>query len=290
MNVYTMIAAFVFGYGLYKVFCGVFELPTRNEYQTIMAAGKRKKEKISRIDQVVFFLSHYVMQFISVNPYRRKKLVNRLKTLGIRDTPEMVYAKAITRGLIYIFGGLVFWMITPLLTILFFFLGFFMFFKEIQMTDKMMITKRAKIEKSLANFACTLEQELKYRMDVVAILEDYRDAYPGALSDELEITLSDMKSSNYENALNRLDVRIGSPRLSNVIRGLTAVLRGDQNMNHFHALAEKYRTFEANALDSEIEKRQAKIKRYAFLLVGWFLVAILYPLIYDFLKTLPALF
>lgn len=36
-----------------------------------------------------------------------------------------------------------------------------------------------------------------------------------------------MKTGNYENALIHFETRIGSPMLSDVIRGLIGVLRGD---------------------------------------------------------------
>ena len=43
---------------------------------------------------------------------------------------------------------------------------------------------------------------------------------------ELDITTADMKSGNYETALTRLETRIGSPMLSDVVRGLISVIRG----------------------------------------------------------------
>lgn len=44
---------------------------------------------------------------------------------------------------------------------------------------------------------------------------------------ELDITTADMKSGNYKTALTRLETRIGSPMLSDLVRGLISVIRGE---------------------------------------------------------------
>ncbi|AFA47921.1 hypothetical protein [Acetobacterium woodii] len=286
----SVFASMIFGMGLFKLLCGVFELPTKKEYQMIIAVGKRKKEKISVLDNLVFWLSHFVVRFISIRPYQRKRLVNTLKSLGIRDTPEMIYAKAFVRGMVYIAIGFVLAVISPLVTALFILVGVYIILRDIQMTDKLMIEKRAQIEKELPRFAGRLEQELKYRTDVVKILEDYRRSSKGALGEELEITISDMRSSNYENALSRMETRIGISDLSEVLRGLSAVLRGDENVDHFRSLTEQFRNKEKNRLNREVEKRIERTMRYSYLIVIVFLAEVMYPLFYDILSTLPQIF
>ena len=64
------------------------------------------------------------------------------------------------------------------------------------------------------------------------------------LRQELEITIADMKSGNEETALTRLESRIGSTMLSDVVRGLISVKRGDNGVMYFemlnHALLSKW--------------------------------------------------
>lgn len=50
---------------------------------------------------------------------------------------------------------------------------------------------------------------------------------PAANQDLTYEQIADMKTGNYENALIHFETRIGSPMLSDVIRGLIGVLRGD---------------------------------------------------------------
>lgn len=289
-SIFSIFASTVFGMGLFKLLCGVFELPSNQEYKTIMNVGKRKKEKISPIDNLVFWLAHYAVKLISISPHKQKKLLNTLKSLGIRDTPEMVYAKAFVRGAIYIAVGFILSVVTPLLTAIFVLVGVYIILRDVQMTDKLMLEKRAEIERELPRFVGRLEQELKYRTDVLRILEDYRQSTEGALGDEVEITISDMKSSNYESALSRLDARIGSSMLSEVVRALIAVLRGDENVNHFHSLTMQFRTYEKNRLNKELNNRVERTRRYSYLILIMFMAEVMYPLFYDIFTTLPQIF
>ena len=74
----------------------------------------------------------------------------------------------------------------------------------------------------------TIEQELKNSRDVLSIVENYKKNAGEEFSNELEILAADMRSSSYEAALTRFEARINSPMLSDVVRGLIGVLRGDE--------------------------------------------------------------
>ena len=58
------------------------------------------------------------------------------------------------------------------------------------------------------------------------ILKSYQRNAGHAMKRELEITIADMASGNEENALTRMESRIGSTMLSDVVRGLISVKRG----------------------------------------------------------------
>ena len=63
---------------------------------------------------------------------------------------------------------------------------------------------------------------------------------------ELDQTIADMKTGNYENALIHFETRIGSPMLSDVIRGLIGVLRGDDQRMYFKMICFDMRQIEQN--------------------------------------------
>ncbi len=125
---------------------------------------------------------------------------------------------------------------------------------------------------------------------MLGILSDYRKNAGLALGEELDITVADMKSSNYEYALTRLESRVGSSGLSNITRGLIAVLRGDDGKLYFEMLNHEMRKLEINQLKMEVLKRPAKIKKYTILLLIAFIATFFVVLGYQIVTTLPTLF
>lgn len=74
----------------------------------------------------------------------------------------------------------------------------------------------------IPRFALTVGQSLENDRDVLKILTSYRRVAGKDFGAELDQTIADMKTGNYENALIRFETRIGSPMLSDAIRGLIA--------------------------------------------------------------------
>ncbi|KNZ42457.1 hypothetical protein AKG39_06495 [Acetobacterium bakii] len=269
---------------------GAFNLPSNREIRTLMSISKKKKEKVRFSDTIIFNLSYRCVNFIKINPYKRKKMANTLKSLGITDTPEMVYAKAFVRSSFYAGLGLVLIVVHPLFTGVLVYYAIQSFMKEIKKTDHLMRARREKIEQELPRFVGTITQEIKQRQDVLGILIDYRKYTDSILGEELEITIADMKTSDYENAISRLNARVGSSLLSDIIQGLIAILRGDDMLIYFENLSIQLRAFEKTRLKMEMLKRPPKMKKYTIFLLITFLMIIFYAIGYDIMNTLPNIF
>jgi len=93
----------------------------------------------------------------------------------------------------------------------------------------------------------TVGQSLENDRDVLKILTSYRRVAGKDFGAELDQTIADMKTGNYENALIRFETRIGSPMLSDVIRGLIGVLRGDDQRMYFKMIRICFRPLEQQA-------------------------------------------
>ena len=63
----------------------------------------------------------------------------------------------------------------------------------------------------IPRFALTVGQSLENDRDVLKILTSYRRVAGKDFGAELDQTIADMKTGNYENALIRFETRIGSP-------------------------------------------------------------------------------
>jgi tight adherence protein C len=277
-------------FGLYQLLGGVFHVPTRREVKTIVAVGKRKREKKKRFEALFFKGAHVISKYITINPYKRKKLEAIFRSLGMTTTPEVLYATALIKGAMCLVIAAIMAIFLPIISLALVVLAILIFFKEIQRPASIMLERREEIDRELPRFVGVIEQELKSRRDVLGILSDYRKNAGLALGEELDITVADMKSSNYENALTRLESRVGSSGLSNITRGLIAVLRGDDGKLYFEMLNHEMRKLEINQLKMEVLKRPAKIKKYTILLLIAFIATFFVVLGYQIVTTLPTLF
>lgn len=287
---YLISLAMLFGYGLFQLVGGIFDVPSHREIKTIMAVGKKKKEKVNVLDAFVFKVSHLIIPYVRINPYKRKKMSNALKSLGSLDTPEMVYSRAFVESAIYAGVGLILVFIHPIFTLILLFYAIQRFSTQIGKIDQLMRKRREKIEWELPRFVNTVQQEIKKRQDLLAILIDFRKNSDGELGEELEVTIADMKTSDYENAISRLDARVVSSLLSDVTQGLIAVLRGDDIVSYFEQLGIQLRSFEKNRLKKEMNRRLEKIKKYPYILLFTFLLMVVYAVGYDIMTTLPSIF
>lgn len=287
---YLISLAMLFGYGLFQLVGGIFDVPSHREIKTIMAVGKKKKEKVNVLDAFVFKVSHLIIPYVRINPYKRKKMSNALKSLGSLDTPEMVYSRAFVESAIYAGVGLILVFIHPIFTLILLFYAIQRFSAQIGKIDQLMRKRREKIEWELPRFVNTVQQEIKKRQDLLAILIDFRKNSDGELGEELEVTIADMKTSDYENAISRLDARVVSSLLSDVTQGLIAVLRGDDIGAYFEQLGIQLRSFEKNRLKKEMNRRLEKIKKYPYILLFTFLLMVVYAVGYDIMTTLPNIF
>ena len=101
----------------------------------------------------------------------------------------------------------------------------------------------------------------------MTILSSYKKNAGKSLRDELEITVADMRSGNYEAALLRFEGRSSIASLSDIVRGLIGVLRGDNNVAYFEMLSHDLDVLEVQRLENLAMRQPGKIKKYLFLLL-----------------------
>ena len=130
------------------------------------------------------------------------------------------------------------------------------------------VTKKKKlIERELPRFATSLQQSLTLDRDVLKMLVSYRRIAGPYLSQELDTTIADMRTGNYESALLRFQNRVGSNMLSDIIRGLIGTLRGDDQQMYFKMLVFDMRQVEQSMLRKEAQKRPKQMQKYSMLML-----------------------
>ncbi len=267
---------FLFGaflaFGLFMMFANALKIPSLKTSKAVMTAGRDDKKISKTIDALLVETVGKLGKIFRMDKYKRNRLEKTLRSAGIKMTPEAftVYAmlKAFGICLLAVPCSFLFPLIIPLIVIL----AVAVYFKEIGKADEAMREKRGAIEKELPRFAATVEQELKTSRDILSIMENYKKHAGVHFSYELDVTCADMRSSSYEAALTRFEARIGSSQLSDVVRGLVSVIRGDDSAVYFKMLAHDFKLIELQRLKAEAQKIPPKIRVFSFGMLMLFLL------------------
>jgi len=280
----------LFSMGSYFIVADLLKLPTNRSTKVIMVVDRREKKKTRNYEVIINELAMKASKWIKLTDYQRRKLQATLKSADVKLSPETYIAKA------WIKAGLVLLCIVPALFIfpilapVILFLSVAIYFKEIKSADEAVKKHKDDTEFELPRFVSMLTQELKASKNVLNILETYKQNAGDSFKRELEITVADMRSGSYESALTRFEIRIGSPKLSDVIRGLIGVLRGDDGVVYFQMLAHDLKQLELQRLKTIAMKRPGKIRKYSFAMLFCFLLMYLSVMFVEIVKALGDMF
>lgn len=276
--------------GIYMIFKDLMGLPSGRAIKAVQVIDKRERKKIKNMDVIINDWAIRLSKLVHLTDYGRRKLVATLISANIKLSPEAFVARAWVKAslvlLLIIPALLIFPMVFPVIV----FLAVAVYFKEIRSADDMMRKRREEMEFELPRFVSTLSQELKASRNVLSILESYKQNAGDSFKRELEITVADMKSGTYESALTRLETRLNSPSLSETIRGLIGVLRGDDGVVYFQMLAHDLKQLELQRLKTIAMKRPARVRKYSFAMLFCFLLMYLSVMFVEIIKTLGNLF
>lgn len=146
------------------------------------------------------------------------------------------------------------------------------------------------MEAELPRFVATITQELAASRDVLSMVESYKRNAGPTFAAELDILTADMRSGSYEAALTRFEARFNSPLLSDVIRGLIGVLRGDNGVAYFQMLSHDMKQLELQRLKAQAMKIPPKIRVFSFLMLMCFLMTYLAIIVYEIITSLGGMF
>ena len=169
-------------------------------------------------------------------------------------------------------------------------LSILLYFKESRKAEEKVAERREKIEGELPRFVATVEQELGASRDVLTILENYKRHAGPDFARELDVLTADMRSSSYEAALVRFEGRLASPMLSDIVRGLIGVLRGDDGRVYFQMLSHDMKQLELQWLKAQAAKIPPKIRVYSFVMLVCFMLIYIVVILMQILTSMGGLF
>ncbi len=266
----TIAGGVLFALGLYFILADRMQVPT---LKTSMALRNMAKQgaNASAVDIWLAGLAESLAKVIRINEFRRAKMERDLKAANMALTPERYMANSIVKALPIVLLAIPVYFIAPIFSILMLILAVAMYFKESSSIQERIRVRREEIEYDLPHFVSAIEKTLKYNRDVLAILETYEENASPAMRDELRITIADMKTGNYESALTRLESRVNSSMLSDTVRGLISVIRGDDTDFYWAALAVKFSDIQRQVLKARAVKVPGKINKLSMVLLFCFI-------------------
>lgn len=259
----------------YLLLCSAARLPTIGTTLASLRIAQPKVHKGNLIHIIVLKLSMRLSKLIRLDQERKDDLSSKLRLTGNDLTPETYSAKIIVNFLLWLLAAAILFLISPILSLAVIGYAIYMLFQDISSLDHAVKAAREKIEADLPRLAATIAQELQSNRDVIAMLTSFLPSTTPEFREELQITLADMRSGSPEKALVRMDRRVGSLMLGEIIRGLQMVLQGDNGVVYFQMLEHDFRTTEIQNLSLIAEKRPGKIQGYSFLMFGCLMLTVL---------------
>lgn len=276
--------------GLFFITADLVKLPRLAAEKALLSAGRQNKKRIQTIDALLLGWAIKLSRFVRMDEYRKIRLARILKAAGLDMTPEVYTANTLMKPGAVLLGAVLCLLLLPLLSPILVLLAILLYFKESRRAEEMASGRRDKIESELPRFVATLEQELTASRDVLTILEKYKRHTGRDFAAELDVLTADMRASSYEAALTRFEGRIGSPMLSDIVRGLLGVLRGDDGRVYFQILARDLKQLELQRLKAQAAKIPPKIRMFSFAMLACFMLIYIVVIGMQILTSMTSLF
>lgn len=280
----------LFALGLFFLLSSFLQLPTIGAAKAMLGTLKQERKVATNMETYFMTVAVCLSKYIHMDEYKYGRMDKVLKASGLNLTPEVYQAYAMVKSGAVLLGIFPCLFLLPILIPIVIILALLLYFKEIQKADERLKAKREEIEHELPRMVATIEQELKSSRNVIGMLERFKGNAGFALTGELDILLADMRSSNYEAALTRFEARLNSSMLSDVVRGLIGVLRGDDSVVYFQMLSHDFKQIELQRLKMEAQKIPPKIRVFSFAMLMCFLLTYLAIICYVAIQSLGGMF
>ena len=267
MTLMALLAVCLFGTALYYLTCTFADVPTRKTSRMMLMAQRQGKRRENIFDVYAAKVSSKIAPYVRLDKMKRASLERTLKIAGNSLTPECYVAKAwVIAGTVALCAVPMAFLI-PLMVPVLIGLAVALWFSTYYTAFDYVKKRRKRMEKEIPRFALSIGQSLENDRDVLKILTSYRRIAGKEFGAELDQTIADMKTGNYEQALLHFEARVDSPLLSDVTRGLIGVLRGDDQRMYFQMITFDMRQIEQNELKKEAAKRPRLIQRYSMMML-----------------------
>lgn len=279
--IYTVCALFCGG--VYFLLLIVLKIPSSKTTRAIKLIGARSRPTPAGYLQTYDNISAGLARILPMSDYRKQQLAANLKIAHINMAPELYEARAIVKALgyailavpVYILASLItapmdnayISAFAPISAILIAVVGVLQYTNAHEKISDAIKQKREQIDMDLPRFVYAISQEIQMDHNVLSILERHKNNFSDYFREELEVTIADMRSSNWEAALTRFEGRIGSTHLSEVTRGLIEMVRGSDTHVYWENLSIRFSEYQKQQLRNIALKIPPKVNRMSMVLL-----------------------
>ena len=276
--------------GLGCILADVFKIPKYPVSKAITSLGKRKNKKTNPLDIWLGDLANLIASKLKLNEYKRLQLKIDLESADMTLSPEQYVANAIVKALFIGAFAIPFLFFAPIISAVVVAIAVVIYCSEYKKVSNVIKEKRRQIEAELPRLVSNIDKTLVHSRDVLGILDSYREHAGEELRRELDITVADMRSGNYEVALTRLESRVGSSMMSDVTRGLVSVIRGDKTDVYWGNLVLKFSDYQRTLLKNEANKAPKRVRKLSMALLCCFMMVYVVVIGQVLLSSLGGMF
>lgn len=249
---------------------GYLFVPTSSRKMDYLILNYDKIKKSSgNENEMLLKLSAYLIPYIHIQEAKKRKIQKALDYQNKMISPEAFVAYNIIVMILIFLVFLPFIIVFPIAIFPAILLCYFSYHDSDTRTLKVIRNQAKIIENELASFSTAIEQELRGARNIPDMLESYMNSNNCGIEfkNQLDTTISDLKSGNEVVALTRLSNRVESTKLTEIVRCLIAVLNGDSSVEKFEHITQKLYAEELARRKKEAQTLPNKIVGYIMTLV-----------------------
>ena len=249
MTIILMLLGAVFFYSLLAI---LFKVPTFKTSRVFKQEEDRSGLLTDLIDKLTFKLAPHLKLTI----VKRNKIEKLLAVASSNKSPEELVAKSYVLAVLPL--GLIFILVfmEPIFCLLPVILSFYLYRREYNTLTELGEKRQRNIETETLKFVMYMSNALKTEKNIMSCIESYKMNFHTPLTEELTLTVAEMKIGNYEKALKNMEMRNNSSSISRLTRGLLSAMKGDEMSLYFENLG-----YELSNEWEQSLKRQALLKK-----------------------------
>lgn len=256
-----ILVAAVAAVGIGLILLDVFRVPSYAVSKTTHNLGKKQNQKVNPVEVWLREIANWLSGKIHMNEYKRLQLESDLQTAEMNMAPELYLANAVVKASFVAVFAIPVFFLSKMIALLVLICAVILYIMESKKVGKRIREKRTRIEYELPRLVAHIDKSLIHSRDVLTILDHYRENAGEELKHELTVTVADMRSGNYEAALTRLESRVGSSMLSDIVQGLNLVLKGSPSDVYWGILSIKFADYQRQLLKQEANKAPKRVRR-----------------------------